>query len=216
MSNIPIVVSVLALVLVGMLFGFNIQVSNSFIDTLTSVGGTLSGLGAMAAAYISYLSIGQWKEQYKHSLIYEYLSTLEDLLHTYDREFCEKAINRDSLSFRGKVALRFEPVSMILNDYNKTYQKAREIADKKTLVKLKDIEIFSLNESVYRAFMDFDSARKKQDDFLNKNSEEEITQSPYLLDTYQNLSLEAANKQREIYKVFNDALKAVQDIRSSL
>ncbi|OOE86664.1 hypothetical protein BZG73_03790, partial [Salinivibrio siamensis] len=91
MSNTPIVVSVLALVLVGMLFGLNFQVSESAVTFFNTMGTTLSGVGAAAAAYISYLSIGEWRQQTKHSLLYGYLSELEDLLLDLRRDFEKEA-----------------------------------------------------------------------------------------------------------------------------
>lgn len=71
----------LALVLCGLLFGFNIQVSSSLVETLSSLGAAIGGIGAAAAAYFAYRAIGEWKNQFNHSEAYHNLKELEVLLN---------------------------------------------------------------------------------------------------------------------------------------
>ncbi|MCG9560395.1 hypothetical protein L1D28_01925 [Vibrio chagasii] len=79
--EISVLLAALALVLCGLLFGFNIQVSSSLVDTLSSLGAAIGGIGAAAAAYFAYRAIGEWKKQFNHSEAYQSLKELEILLN---------------------------------------------------------------------------------------------------------------------------------------
>ncbi|ENA1150454.1 hypothetical protein ABFT02_003732 [Vibrio alginolyticus] len=55
----PIFIGIAALVFVGLIFGFHIQVSTSFINVITSIGTLLGGFGAAYAAYLARQSVGE-------------------------------------------------------------------------------------------------------------------------------------------------------------
>lgn len=217
MKNIPIVVSVFALVLVGMLFGLNFQVSESAVTFFNAMGTTLSGIGAAAAAYISYLSIGQWKEQSKHSLLYEYLSTIETSLKIYEKEFIEKAITQDGLPVTKALRAFGEPESIIRNDYLDAYQKASEIADGEKLEKLESLELYKLKSRLFYPFDRYNTAACRSKRFIDNAPEELLNEKS--LDEVPELhecSVAMFRNVLEIREVFDDAIKTVRDIRASL
>ncbi|PMP13744.1 hypothetical protein BCS92_15545 [Vibrio tasmaniensis] len=61
-----VLICALCLVLVGLIFGFHIQVSESAVSALASMGSILGGMGAAGAAYISYRSTKEWKNEFYH------------------------------------------------------------------------------------------------------------------------------------------------------
>ncbi|TOM45563.1 hypothetical protein CGH76_23490, partial [Vibrio parahaemolyticus] len=89
-----VLVCALSLVLIGLLFGFNIQISDSVVAVLNSMGSILGGVGAAVAAFISFRSMGQWREQFTYSKAYEALSTLEEIIPQLFEGFMKKAYDR--------------------------------------------------------------------------------------------------------------------------
>lgn len=158
MSNTPIVVSVLALVLVGMLFGFNIQVSSSFIETIGSVGGTLSGLGAAVAAFYSYKSTKQWKKEFNHSEMYEHLNEIERLLNFYHVRLINELREQEIPHAINAFGIITESEKKTQEEYIKIWIKTSRICNKTQESNLNKIELTNIQKELFKEYRNYLSA----------------------------------------------------------
>ncbi|MEF1200077.1 hypothetical protein QTO12_05945 [Vibrio owensii] len=142
--NVSILIASLCLVLVGLLFGFNIQVNKTAVDALSAISSFVAAVSAAAAAYFSYSSIGQWKKQTKHSLLYEHLTTLEDLLVPFLDEYKEKVFDANVNKPLDVLSIVPSCARGIKRDYSKAYNKVRELIDEGKREELRKIELDTL------------------------------------------------------------------------
>ncbi|HHC6610378.1 hypothetical protein [Vibrio parahaemolyticus] len=111
----------LVLVLLGLLFGFNIQVSDSLNDFLSSLGALLGGFGAAIAAYFSYRSSTQWKEQFVLSNTFHKLNDQIDILKALFKDFNETAMS--STVAEMNLTERINIASRIIHSYETDYEQ---------------------------------------------------------------------------------------------
>lgn len=218
MSNTPIVVSVLALVLVGMLFGLNFQVSDSAVTFFNAMGTTLSGVGAATAAYISYLSIGQWKNQFNHSLMYNYINSLEALLESYRHEFYSEAIGRNDLTMWDH-NLPIHIGEKTSKEYVDIYRKAVEICpqDKKSYIQ--NANLHDVLKKVTIEFNNFLPEAIKYQKLVARaeKEEQESTQNKNQLSIDMTDSTDKMTESiSEMLDYFDTAINSLRDLRSSL
>ncbi|MPX98104.1 hypothetical protein EHW61_15830 [Salinivibrio sp. VYel6] len=162
MSNTPIVIAVLALVLVGMLFGLNFQVSESAVTFFNAMGTTLSGVGAAAAAYISYLSIGQWREQSKHSLLLDNINKIDKTLDCFHDEIIHELATSKNDSFIIDTALSVS-IKKEIRGYISAYREIMELCNDELQMKIKKIEINHIKAELFEIFDSHDKKIKQRE-----------------------------------------------------
>ncbi|MDW1898795.1 hypothetical protein [Vibrio sp. Vb1337] len=121
----PIFIGIAALVFVGLIFGFHIQVSTSFINVITSIGTLLGGFGAAYAAYLARQSVGEWRDEFHYKNTYSQLSEFESMLKTMLEDFTENSLSKDSLTTLSNTAALQIPLK-ILHPYRERYQRLHE------------------------------------------------------------------------------------------
>ncbi|EML0423776.1 hypothetical protein V9656_000972 [Vibrio parahaemolyticus] len=124
MNAIPFV-AVVVLVLVGLLVGFNIQISSSFVQLISSLGAFVGGLGAAFAAFFSYKSIHQWREQFVLSNVFELLNEQNDIMRSLFTDFNKKLMvsDIDKLTFQEKLKLQNEVFHNVEEQYERLHNR---------------------------------------------------------------------------------------------
>ncbi|MFA0483418.1 hypothetical protein [Vibrio sp. 10N.222.55.B11] len=158
------------LVLLGLLFGFNIQISASFNSFLTSIGTVLSGLGAAFAAFYSYKSSLQWKSEFNHSTLYEYLNELERLLIKFTSNISEN-LNDESLDVMTAFRAPTNSSSEVREQYQLVYARIEELIDEEQLVHLEQLNLSKLTFSLTQPFIDYTIKRKALFQYLQDNED---------------------------------------------
>ncbi|GLR76802.1 hypothetical protein [Aliivibrio sifiae] len=87
--NFTVPIAIVALILVGLLFGFTIQISSSILNVISSVGSAIGGMGAAIAAWFSYRAIAEWKHEFKYKIKYEYINEMESIFYKVWGDFSQ-------------------------------------------------------------------------------------------------------------------------------
>ena len=173
-----IIVTVILLVLVGLLFGFNIQVSDSLVNIMGSIGTMIGGLGAAIAAFISYRSMGQWRAEFNHAKLYELVNELDGILHDvlatlHDTVFSESINVRN---FLGALPRSVKPYSKA---YDKTYDalrlllKVNSTYNEQALVLLEQLALNSLLIQMHDPFIKCHDSKNRVDAYFAKYPNEQ-------------------------------------------
>lgn len=156
MDKFPIFI-VLTLVLAGMLFGFNIQVSSSLLSVINSLGTVIGGIGAATAAYISYRSINQWKEQSKHAESIQKLYQLESILIEILTNFETNFISNNGLKL--KKTEQLAQISNLLGskskEYTRVYGELLTLLNKSQIEHLKIVDKTNLIMELSTCYFDY-------------------------------------------------------------
>ncbi|EHV5554579.1 hypothetical protein K0W35_001199 [Vibrio parahaemolyticus] len=153
--QLAVLVCALSLVLVGLLFGFNIQVSDSVVAVLNSMGAILGGVGAAVAAFISYRSAGEWRKQHQYIEIYNALGIMEEKIGAIFDAF-DQVINdpkRDDVSvvWRHIYKSVFKKYS---HDYNKALATLRNLTPSGLIENVDSLDLFCLNAKFTKWFIE--------------------------------------------------------------
>lgn len=169
--QLAVLVCALSLVLVGLLFGFNIQVSDSVVAVLNSMGSILGGVGAAVAAFISYRSVGQWKKEFKHSKVYEAIWTLEEIIPQMIQEIIQ-AFSDHELHLLG-LGEAMERITNITISNSKSYNKAFGVLSDMLPVEqrdeLKKLRLSAMQSMFLASYFTVRDAKKALDDFFEDN-----------------------------------------------
>ncbi len=193
-----ILVAAISLILVGLLFGFNIQVSDSVVNIIGSVGTMVGGLGAAFAAFISYRSMGQWRWEFDHAKRYELVNKLDDILHDvlttlHDTVFSESINVRN---FLGALPRSVKP-------YSKAYDKAHDdlrllleanAKNEQALMLLEQLTLNSLLSHMHEPFIRYHDSNNRINAYFAEHPDEprslhEIVEiKEDLISTYQTMN----------------------------
>jgi len=212
--SIPILLAALSLVLIGLLFGFNIQTSQSFISLLSTIGTLVSAVAAAIAAYFSYKSVGQWRNEAEHKLLYDHFNELENLLTTYINKVKEQVYN-DSDTFVSFYAAS-SSASEISDDYESVYLKIYELAPKTMHPGLDTLQLSSLVSELTEPIMKYKSSRFA----LNKYVEDNPLKTEQMMMSEIPEMRESGKKMMkaglEIELIFSETRKSLSSLRASL
>ncbi len=174
-----IVIAVICLIFVGLLFGFNIQVSDSLVSVIGSLGTMVGGVGAAFAAFISYRSIGQWRKEFTHGKLYELTLQLEDTLHDALADLHEAAFSE---SIPNKLSF-FSVLPRSIQPYRKSYERVHDTIrlllesdstnNEKALELLKKLTLDSLLHQMHSPFVQYHDSQGRVDIYLSKNPNEQ-------------------------------------------
>ncbi|ENP0826394.1 hypothetical protein ACCI36_003563 [Vibrio parahaemolyticus] len=218
--QLAVLVCALSLVLVGLLFGFNIQVSDSVVAVLNSMGSILGGVGAALAAFISYRSAGQWREQFVHSKAYEALSVLEEIVPQIFEGFMKKAYDRD-LRHADFFRITKEVFTIATPDMEKSYNNAIfslfQLLPHAQRENLNTLTLVEIRQKMTHAYFTISDSSASIDEFFKNNPE--VAHSRVSLSEIKEIS-EYLNKRKlaeqEIVSFFVNSLKLIQSLKSNL
>ncbi len=173
-----IIAATISLILVGLLFGFNIQVSDSVVNIIGSVGTMVGGLGAAFAAFISYRSMGQWRREFNHVKLYELVNELDDILHDvlatlHDTVFSESINVRN---FLGALPRSVEPYNKA---YDKTHNTLRLLLEtnvnknEQALMLLEQLTLSSLLIQMHEPFIKYHDSKNRVNAYFIKHPNEQ-------------------------------------------
>ncbi|MCZ2803119.1 hypothetical protein [Vibrio alginolyticus] len=116
----PILIGIVALVLIGLLFGFHIQVSTSVVNFISSIGTLVGGFGTAYVAYLAHTSLGEWRKEFHYKNVYSQLSDFEAILRDMLDDFNEDILSHTNL---GDIKNTEVPplLAKTLNPYEKKY-----------------------------------------------------------------------------------------------
>ncbi|MFA0039033.1 hypothetical protein [Vibrio sp. 10N.261.52.A1] len=163
--------AVLALVLVGMLFGFNIQINADATSFLASIGSLVGGLAAAVAAFFSYRSVGEWRNQMQHSLLYEHLSHLETLLNEYVKKVNKSANNIDEIPVYKVLNIASQSARDVREEYESNYQKIHELIPTHLKVQLEELHFLTLTYQYNIALHDYKVKSSSLSRYISENKE---------------------------------------------
>lgn len=213
--SVAIVLATVSLVLVGMLFGFNIQVNNTFLAALSSVGTLLAGLAAAAAAYFSYASIGQWKKQAEHSLLYEQIDELESLLITFVNNVKCKAFDSEYNGVRKVLGLTATCAKEIRPEYERLFNKIYDLTSEDKHSYLEVINLDSLIKELYEPILELKSSNNRMDKFIELNEDTKTKPMHEFPELMEEMHKHFAY-QLAITTTCEGALDAIRNLRKSL
>ncbi|ELA6667922.1 hypothetical protein RC861_004223 [Vibrio parahaemolyticus] len=210
-----IFIGIAVLVFVGMLFGFHIQVSTSFINVITSIGTLLGGFGAAYAAFMARQSVGEWRNEFHYKNTYNQLSEFETLLQDIFIDFGENIIQHTKLLNATKGELATASVE-VLPKYAKRYaQLHNRIMNSLPETESKKLRHFHWN-TLNRELMQCleNSHAKCQEIFENTKEKKKMVneQANDLIDNVRGF-MRIYDEYREITR---ERLKTVREIRDSL
>ncbi|EHK2853870.1 hypothetical protein J7X11_002292 [Vibrio parahaemolyticus] len=217
--QLAVLVCALSLVLVGLLFGFNIQVSDSVVAVLNSMGSILGGVGAAVAAFISYRSIGLWREQFVHSKTYEAFSVLEEIIPQIFEGFMQKAYDQDL-----RQADFFRPIKEILTattpneekSYNNAILSLYQLLPRDQRTSLNTLALASIQQKLLQAYFTISDSSSSISEFLKNNPE--VAKSSSLSEITE--ISEYLNKRKcaeqEVISFFMDSLTLIRTLKSNL
>ncbi|MGR5391167.1 hypothetical protein [Vibrio crassostreae] len=185
------------------------------------MGTVLSGLGAALAAFYSYKSSLQWKSEFNHSTLYEYLNELERLLIKFTSNI-SKYSNDESLDVRTAFSAPTNSSSEIREQYQLVYARIEELLDKEQLVHLEQLNLTKLTSSLTQPFIDYTIKRKALFQYLQDN-EERLNSADYD-DPFAQKDVDSINEKMEqalqhhfyIEKICSEAKNNLKLIRTSL
>lgn len=214
--SLSVVLAAVSLVLAGLLFGFNIQINESIIDVISSLGTLVSAIAAATAALFSYKSIGQWRNQVEHSLLYNHFSDLERLLITYNTNIRRDTFDDNLTDVLRVFRIPVESASDIRQDYENTYQKICEIAPESMLPKLKSIQIDTLIEMFSNTILDYKSTINSINEYMRTHQDEvekkSIDELPELFELAKRSTLQGW----KVHNICDQSLKTLRELRSTL
>lgn len=135
-----------ALVLVGMLFGFNIQINADGTNFLSSVGSLIGGISAAVAAFFSYRSVGEWRNQMQHSLLYEHFSHLEKSLQEYVNKVNRATDDIQNIPIYKALTIASRSASDVREEYESSYHKIHELIPTHLQTQVEELNIYTLNQ----------------------------------------------------------------------
>ncbi|WP_146162339.1 hypothetical protein [Vibrio splendidus] len=135
-----------ALVFVGMLFGFNIQINADTTNFFASVGSLIGGISAAIAAFFSYRSVGEWRNQMQHSLLYEHFSNLEVLLQEYVNKVNRATDDIESIPIYKVLTLASRSASDVREEYESNYHKIHGLIPTHLQTQVEELNIYTLNQ----------------------------------------------------------------------
>ncbi|CAK2572501.1 hypothetical protein [Vibrio crassostreae] len=209
-----IILAPVILVLTGLLFGFNIKVSNSAVALINSLGTIIGGIGAAIAAYISFRSMGQWKEEFRHSKAFESLSELSEALDELFEQFRKEALS-DQSENKGvfeQLSLVASMVQPLKKNYRHHYNNAQAALSVSNIQKLDRLEINliagELNEIYYSYIESYQAGRKlaEQNDHLT------LSEIPGIRPHMQNMFAQ----QLKFSTLQSECITSLQDMKSAL
>lgn len=213
--SVAIVIAAVLLVLVGMLFGFNIQVNNSLLSTISSLSSVLAAISAAAAAYFSFASIGQWKKQVEHSLLYEQLDELEDLLIQFLEDVKKKAFDTDYKGVTKVVSLPASSASKIRARYERLFNKIADLISEEKLPSLTPIDLNSLVNALFEPICELKSCDYRIDTFIEENEDTKIKPMQEFPEMMEEMRKHMAY-QVAIVVICDDAMASIRELRKSL
>lgn len=155
--SFSILLAAFSLVLIGLLFGFNIQVDNSLISIVSSIGTFVSAMAAAAAAYFSYRSIGQWRDEAQHSLSYNHFNDLEIELTLYIKQVRNELYSNDEQDFMQAFRIAASSSQEIRDKYENLYQKIFELVPVSMHAQLKTLELSTLIYNLHTPIIEYKS-----------------------------------------------------------
>lgn len=169
-------ISALCLVLVGLIFGFHIQVSETAVSILASMGSILGGMGAAGAAYISYRSTKEWKNEFYHGKQYEHVLQLESLLLDINAAL-NKAIHDESVTGLRLIGALHKSTAPFQKDYKQSLNSLRLISRKSKNESasnvLEQLDIDKILMSMHEPFLHYRDSQSRIDDYFKNNPNEE-------------------------------------------
>lgn len=117
--------SVVGLVLVGMLFGFHIQVSPSLLELLNSLSTFLAGFGTVIAAFIAYKTVDKWKEQSVHNRQHDAFDVLWLKAEQWFTAIEDYFVDAENIILAGPYAMRQGAKSQLDSSHSARLKKAR-------------------------------------------------------------------------------------------
>lgn len=166
-----IALAAFTLVLVGMIFGFNIQINADATSFLASIGSLVGGLAAAVAAFFSYRSVGEWRNQMQHSLMYEHLSHLDSLLNEYVKKVNKIANDIDDIPIYKVLNIASHSASNIREEYENNYQKIYEIIPTNLQSQLEELHFSTLTYQYNVALHDYKVKSSLLSRYISKNKE---------------------------------------------
>tara|TARA_Y100000588_G_C14252638_1_gene924121 strand:- start:995 stop:1702 length:708 start_codon:yes stop_codon:yes gene_type:complete len=149
--NITIAIICIALILVGLIFGLNIQVSNDFISIWNSFSSTIGGLGAAAAAYLSYRSMDRWRMEFNHSKSYESLNEISLLIDEWFESLITTITSREICDLEPLQQMSLLSPRIFFKEYrvyNNSYHNILATIDKKYIGDVKTLEYSVVTEEL--------------------------------------------------------------------
>ncbi|EIO4562492.1 hypothetical protein LQM11_003072 [Vibrio parahaemolyticus] len=211
--QLAVLVCALSLVLVGLLFGFNIQVSDSVVAVLNSMGSILGGVGAAVAAFISYRSAGQWKKEFKYSKVYEAIWILEEIIPQMIQEIMQ-AFTDHELHSLGWVDT-IERITNITVSNSKSYNKAFGVLSDMLPVgqrdELKKLRLSAMQSTFLASYFTVRDAKKSLDDLFGEDPD--ISLSDKRLEPYK---ANICGMDVKMLKLNEDCLHILSGFKASL
>lgn len=212
-----IALAAFSLVLVGMIFGFNIQINADTTSFLASIGSLVGGLAAAVAAFFSYRSVGEWRNQMQHSLIYEHLSYLETLLNEYVKKVNESAEDVDELSVSKVLCIASHSAKNIREEYENTYQKIYELIPPHLQSEVEKLHFYRLIQQYNLALHDYKVKSGLLSRYLSMNREKlEGALSPEQSKELTDKMDAALHHHEAIISVGSNAKISLSNLRASL
>ncbi len=210
-------ISSVCLVLVGLLFGFNIQVSDSLNLFLSSAGGFLSGLGAAIAAFFSYKASCQWKHQFNHSVLYENLNELELLLLEFTTSITA-ASNDDNLKVQTAYQAPTVLAGAVSQKYQVVYSKIEELIPSETQKVFAELDLNRLKESLTQPFIDYAIKKNALERYIEENANDLVVCAvDAILNEEVDKKMNEANLHHsKIQTICSSAISNLREVRQSL
>lgn len=213
--TVSILIVSFCLVLVGLLFGFNIQVDESIISIFSSVSSLIAAFAAAAAAYFSYMSIGQWRKQSEHSLLYEHLSDLENLLLAFLEEFKEKAFDENINKVLDVIQIPASAARNVRPEYEKVYNKIKGLIVSSKQDDLEEIELSALLLKLHEPLLKLKSTKNRIDRFCKEHPETNENSLDEFPELQENMRL-MLQYSIDITNICEQATTVLRSLRSSL
>lgn len=202
-----------SLVLVGLIFGLNVQINDSTVEFINSISSMVAAVAAAVAALATVYSLKSWKNEFTHTRLYESILALEGLLWDFftdyeclysDENFGHLEVVSASSGVRNKYQKEFE----------KHYSEISYLSAGRYDDQLKFIDITVLTIDLERNLLLSKSSRTKVDDYYEKfpTDHRPFRQIPIVK---KNLRAWMDSK-RGFFKIRSDSIRTIQKIRNSL